>query len=223
LTPDNVAKLRESWHPYWDNSKTIFVEKTPANLLMTRFLQAAGQKWKVNVTSLYNMFEHWLHCHALYEQDKQYLKRVYELTYEDYVENSDKYHAELAAFIGTRIPERPKDDQSRIVLQWPEPEVVLVPERTMEETSADYNKKYFDRWHRLLTSSPFKGYYRYIATKYEPKFAKCGYSLTKIRVNEEALYGRAHLSDAIGAFYCHARMLVPLCGAFRLASTHDLE
>jgi Sulfotransferase family len=223
LTPDNVAKLRESWHPYWDNSKTIFVEKTPANLLMTRFLQAAfpnsyfvvikrhpvavglaAQKWKVNVTSLYNMFEHWLHCHALYEQDKQYLKRVYELTYEDYVENSDKYHAELAAFIGTRIPERPKDDQSRIVLQWPEPLVVLVPERTMEETSADYNKKYFDRWHRLLTSSPFKGYYRYIARKYEPKFAKRGYSLTKIRANEEALYGRAHLSDAIGAFYCHA-------------------
>jgi hypothetical protein len=79
--------------------------------------------------------------------------------------------------------------------------------------------KYFDRWSHLLTNSSFKGYYRYIARKYEPKFAKCGYSLTKIRVNEEALYGRAHLSDAIGAFYCHARMLVPLCGAFRLAST----
>jgi len=52
------------------------------NLLMTRFLQAAfpscyfiivkrhpvavsmaSQKWKVNVTSLYRMFEHWLDCH----------------------------------------------------------------------------------------------------------------------------------------------------------------
>jgi sulfotransferase family protein len=224
LTPDNVAKLRESWHPYWDNSKTIFVEKTPANLLMTRFLQAAfpnsylvvikrhpiavglaAQKWKVNVTSLYNMFEHWLHCHALYEQDKQYLKRVYELKYEDYVENPDKYHAELAAFIGTRIPERPRDDQCRTVLQWPEPNVLLVPERTMEEASAYHNKKYFDRWYRLLTNSPFKGYYRYIARTYEPKFDKYGYSLTKgFGLGEEALEGRGKVSDAVGAFYCHA-------------------
>jgi Sulfotransferase family len=242
LTPDNVAKLRESWHSYWDNSKTIFVEKTPANLLMTRFLQAAfpnsyfvvikrhpvavglaGQKWKVNVTSLYNMFEHWLHCHALYEQDKQYLKRVYELTYEDYVENSDKYHAELAAFIGTRIPERPRDDQCRTVLQWPEPQVVLVPERTMEEASAYHNKKYFDRWYRLLTNSPFKGYYRYIARTYEPKFDKYGYSLTKIRVNEEALYGRAHLSDAIGEFYYDAADACAFMRRLSARFNYDLE
>jgi len=98
LTPANVARLRASWHAYWDNSKTIFVEKTPANLLMTRFLQAAfpnsyfivirrhpvpvsmaAQKWKLNVTSLCNMFEHWLHCHALYEQVKKYFKHLYEL------------------------------------------------------------------------------------------------------------------------------------------------
>ena len=96
LTPENAAKLRAGWHAYWDNSKTIFVEKTPANLLMTRFLQAAfpnsyfvvikrhpipvgmaAQKWKKNVTSLYNMFEHWLHCHRLYDEDKKYLNHVY--------------------------------------------------------------------------------------------------------------------------------------------------
>src|ERR1039457_2443121 len=41
LTPENVARLRASWHSYWDKSKTICVEKTPVNLLMTRFLQAA--------------------------------------------------------------------------------------------------------------------------------------------------------------------------------------
>jgi hypothetical protein len=32
--------------------------------------------------------------------------------------------------------------------------------------------KYFDRWYHLLTNSSFKGYYRYIARKYEPRFAK---------------------------------------------------
>jgi hypothetical protein len=38
LAPDKVARLRASWHAHWDNTKTIFVEKTPENLLMTRFL-----------------------------------------------------------------------------------------------------------------------------------------------------------------------------------------
>jgi hypothetical protein len=41
LIPENIAKLRRSWHDHWDGTKSICVEKTPANLLMTRFLQAA--------------------------------------------------------------------------------------------------------------------------------------------------------------------------------------
>src|SRR5262249_25536423 len=40
LTPEKVARLRGTWHSYWDNTKTLFVEKTPENFLMTRFLQA---------------------------------------------------------------------------------------------------------------------------------------------------------------------------------------
>ena len=129
LTPENVSKLRTIWHTYWDNAKRIYVEKTPGNLLATRFLQAAFpnsyfvlirrhpvpvamacQKWKFNVTSLDNLFRHWLHCHALFEGDRKYLKRVYELRYEDYVEDQDKYHKEIATFIGTQVPEPPKED-----------------------------------------------------------------------------------------------------------------
>src|SRR2546430_8559633 len=109
LTPENVARLRASWHRYWDKSKMICVEKTPGNVLMTRFLQAAfpnsyfivirrhpvsvsiaGQRWTSNLTSLNRMFQHWLHCYRLFEDDKKYLKHVYELTYEDYIENPDK-------------------------------------------------------------------------------------------------------------------------------------
>src|SRR6266566_849342 len=93
LTPEKIARLRASWHSYWDKSKTIYVEKTPGNLLMTRFLQAAfpnshfivvkrhpvpvsiaSQRWKINITPMHSMFEHWLHCHDLFEQDKKYLE-----------------------------------------------------------------------------------------------------------------------------------------------------
>jgi len=41
LTPANVTKLKASWDKYWEADKAICVEKTPENLLMTRFLQAA--------------------------------------------------------------------------------------------------------------------------------------------------------------------------------------
>jgi hypothetical protein len=222
LTPENIRRLKATWHSYWDNTKSIFVEKTPENFLMTRFLQAAfadsyfvvlrrhpvpvsiaGQRWTANITSLNRMFEHWLHCYKLFEKDRKYLNHVYELTYEDYVENPDKYHQEIAAFIGTRVPEAPKEDDFRIVLQWRNPSGLRVPERAMETTSAVYSKKYFDRWSYFLTRSPFKGYYRYIARKYEIEFAKYGYSLIEGFVDDkEALGGDSKLSTALGSLYC---------------------
>ncbi len=222
LTRENVAKLRASWHAYWDNGKTIFVEKTPANLLMTRFLQAAFpnsyfivirrhplpvsmaiRKWKSCLTPLYRSFEHWLHCYRVFEQDKKYLKQVYELRYEDYVEDPAKYHREIAAFIGTCVPEQPKEDSFRIVLQWRNPSGLRVPERAMETTSAAYSKKYFDLWSYFLTRSPFRGYYRYIARKYEPEFAKYGYSLTKgFDLTEKVQCEIGRGSNAVGALYC---------------------
>src|SRR5207248_8981603 len=98
---------------------SICVEETPGNLIITRFLQAAfpnayfivirrhpvavsisTQKWSLR--SLHSLFEHWLRCHDLFEQDRPYLTRVYELTYEDYVEHPEKHHNEVADFIGTR-------------------------------------------------------------------------------------------------------------------------
>lgn len=222
LTRENVAKIRTSWQAYWDMTKTICVEKTPGNLLITRFLQAAfpnsyfiivkrhpvpvglaTQKWKINVTSLYNLFEHWLQCHSLIEEDKKYLKRVYELKYEDYVENPDKYHEEIAAFIGTRVPEAPREGKFRTVTQWRNPSGLLVPEGLMEQTSGAHNKKYFDRWRRLLINSTFRRYYRYIAKKYEPRFAKYGYSLTKgLGINEELLRDGGRVTAMLGVLCC---------------------
>jgi hypothetical protein len=179
------------------NSYFIVVKRHPVAVSM------ASQKWKVNVTSLYRMFEHWLHCHELFEQDKKCLKHVYELRYEDYVENPDKYHREIAAFLGTRVPEPSKEDQFRMVADWRDPAGLRVPERRMEETTGAHNKKYFDRWCNLLRNSFFKGYYRYIAEKYEPRFARYGYSLTQgVGIGEEGLEGDGTIFALLGAVYC---------------------
>src|SRR5207253_5625401 len=198
LTPENALKLRKSWERYWDQSKTIRVEKTPGNLLKTRFLQAmfpnayfivikrhplpvsmSNQRWKVSFAPLHELFEHWLHCHALFEEDKKYLKHVYELSYEDYVQDPDEYHEEIAAFIGTRVPES-----------------------SMEQVTGQYNERYFNRWSDLWNNSGFTGYYRFIALKYEPKFMNYGYSLTKgFDINEERLREGERISATAGALY----------------------
>lgn len=220
LTAENVSKLKASWRRYWDESESIRVEKTPGNLLMTRFLQAAfpnsyfvvirrhplpvamaSQKWKVNVTSLDNLFRHWLHCHALFESDRKYLHRVYELRYEDYVENSGKYHQEIAEFIGTSVPAPPTEDSYRYVTQWRNPTGLRVPEKTMEETSGVHNEKYLCRWHKLLRESPFRSYYRYLTRKYEPEFAEYGYSLTGERAD---MSEGGMLADVAGRLSCMA-------------------
>jgi len=224
LTPENVSKLRTIWHTYWDNAKRIYVEKTPGNLLATRFLQAAFpnsyfvlirrhpvpvamacQKWKFNVTSLDNLFRHWLHCHALFEGDRKYLKRVYELRYEDYVEHQDKYHKEIAAFIGTQVPEPPKDDTYRHVTQWRNPFGLRVPENGMEKASPIYNQKYLDRWHKLLAESPFRVYYRYLVRTYESRFSQYGYSLISGLPNgDEVLREAGMIANVLGALSCVA-------------------
>ena len=199
LTPDNVARLRTSWHSFWDGRKTIFVEKTPGNLLMTRFLQAAfpnsyfvvikrhpipvslgtPRLGQATPTSLHRLFAHWLHCHELFEQDKRSLDRVYELTYEEYVTEPDRYHEEIASFIGTRFCEN-----------------------GTAKVRADRSNKYLDQWQSLLTQSFFKNYYRHIAATYEPRFAKYGYSLLNGVLPRQENPEKAASRVPFGSFYC---------------------
>jgi hypothetical protein len=199
LTPGNISRLRQSWEGYWDRNKTIRIEKTPGNLLMTRFLQAAfpnsyfvvierhpvavslaSQKW--SKTSLHRLFEHWLQCREIFEKDKRYLKNLCELSYESYIENPNQYLAKVASFIGTEFS----------------PALHI-------ETDV-HNKKYFERWAQMLQSSAFKSYYRALATKYENRFTEYGYSLvpvgmeTTISTREEALLTSALFCGA--DIYC---------------------
>jgi hypothetical protein len=199
LTPENVARLKKSWHRHWDNTKHICVEKTPGNLLMTRFLQAAfpnsyfvvikrhpvavsmaNQRWKKSMASLRMGFEHWLHCYGLYGEDKKYLRHLYELRYEDYINDPSRYHREIARFVGAEV----SADE-------------------MEELAGAHNRKYFDRWRGLLTDSPLRGYYRYLARKYEPRFDPYGYSLIRIPDAGNQLLGENERpSTLLGELFC---------------------
>jgi len=194
LTTENIARLHRSWHVHWDNSKQICVEKTPSNLIMTRFLQAAfphayfivirrhpvpvsmaSQKW--SMSSLHRLFEHWLRCHELFKEDRKYLRRIYELTYEEYLVDPAKHHRKIAEFIGTNAPTA-----------------------VMESVTSTYNQKYMERWFSLLSNSPFRAYYRYIAHRYEPRFAKYNYSL--LDCNGTSYRDAVAARPALGTVYC---------------------
>jgi len=197
LTPTNVARLRQSWESYWDKNRTIRIEKTPGNLVMSRFLQAAfpnahfivikrhpvpvslaSQKW--SRTPLHNLFEHWLRCHEIFEEDKKYLKHLYELSYEDYIQSPEKHLKEIASFIGTAFSPS-----------------------CQEEVADVYNTKYFVRWTQMLQRFPGALYYRHLARLYEGRFAKHGYSLApsgaSFLLDEARLIPRA-----VGPLFCLA-------------------
>jgi hypothetical protein len=178
LNEANVLRLRESWENYWDRHKTIRIEKTPGNLLMTRFLQAAfpnayfvvikrhpvavslaSQKW--SRSPLHHLFEHWLRCHEIFEEDKRHLENVCELSYEDYVEDPQKHLARIASFIGAECSDS-----------------------AVRKVADIHNRRYLAKWAQMLDSSPFRGYYRSLAARYNKRFEDRGYSLLPGRATE---------------------------------------
>jgi hypothetical protein len=166
---------------------------------------ANNQRWKVTFAPLHKLFDHWLHCYKLFEEDKRYLKHVYELTYEDYIQDSNKSYQRIAEFVGTQVRKAPKEDNFYYVTQWRNPVGLRVPETAMEDVSGAHNEKYFNRWSHLLDKSPFKRYYRYLAAKYEPKFAKYDYSLINGFVaDENPIREAGHVSAITAAFYSRA-------------------
>src|SRR5215471_12727668 len=103
VSEQNAGALFEEWSPHWDLSRPLLLEKSPPNLLKTRFLQALypdssfvvivrhpipvsipTAKWR-GTRRYGRLFEHWLRCHALFEADREHLERVYVLHYEQLV------------------------------------------------------------------------------------------------------------------------------------------
>jgi Sulfotransferase family len=98
------AKLFESWAPYWNLSKPVLCEKTPANMVRSRFLQAAFpnasfifvsrhpvacalaiRKWEYSLyrQPLELLIRNWIASHSYMKEDHPHLRRALLLRYED--------------------------------------------------------------------------------------------------------------------------------------------
>lgn len=171
LSDKNI--LINDWNRHWDQNKEFFLEKSPPNILRTRFLQEvfpnsrfitiirhpiancyAVKKW-TNDFFLEKLIKNWITAHEIYTEDRKYLKYELFISYEDFIHSSEKTIAKISDFLDIEI----KND----------------------EQFKNKNEFYLNLW-RL------KGYYgmkyfgkflekKYLIEKYETKINKFDYSL----------------------------------------------
>ena len=170
VTESNQQKLFEEWSRYWDVSKRCLLEKSPPNLIRTRFLQAlfpdsyfivllrhpiaaclATRKWASG--SLESLFEHWLHCHHLFEIDRAYLNRVHVLKYEDLIRDTNVELATIYKFL--ELPSYPASALNRAG-----------------------NDHYFKAWQ--MSVEPTGSEVGRIVQRYEDELRQYGYSLSEL-------------------------------------------
>jgi len=119
------AELWTSWAPYWDLSKLVLLEKSPPNLIRSRFLQAvfpgakfifvirhplavaaATQKWaKLPIGDL---ARHWVRAHEIFLDDLAHVKSWAWFRYEDLTANTESTLAQLYGFAGLE-PVKPNE------------------------------------------------------------------------------------------------------------------
>ena len=151
---DPRARLERSWAPYLSNAAAAtVVEKSPSNVMKTRFLQEvfpeakfvimtrhpisqalAVRKWcrfsqRVGL-QLDQMVDHWMRAMSAFELDRAHLKAVRVVRYEDLVRYPARTMQGLCEFLG----------------------IEEVPENTT--VSQERNSVYTDYWSWMTTGEP---------------------------------------------------------------------
>jgi hypothetical protein len=189
ITEANQRRVVAEWSTHWDCDRDVLIEKSPPNLLKTRFLQAmfpkarfiivlrhpianalATKKW--SGTSLISLIHHWVVCNELMLTDMKHLEQVTVTRYEDLVASGDRELVRLQRFIGlTPCTYGPKLDPA-------------------------INAAYFARWGRMRRS-PLRSLYREMITRrFETRVSRFGYSLRRPeRLNDGDAFIR-HVTDS---------------------------
>lgn len=173
-TPENAELLMASWSAHWDLSRPYLVEKSPPNLLMTRFFQAlfpdarfvmivrhpvvvalATRKWTGRRMPLVRLLEHSVHAHEVFLADAAHLRSLLVIKYEHLVADPTSTLAAVGDFLG------------------------LVGPISTEGLESGRSTRYQDRWEELR-SSPLPWHWleqRWIRSRLEGRIARLGYDL----------------------------------------------
>lgn len=174
-TPENARRLFEQWSRHWDLTKPVLIEKSPPNLLRTRFFQSlfprsyfivilrhpvavsfATMKW--NAGRIDRLLEHWVTCHERFERDHRCLRNAYVLKYESFVKQPEEALSKIYSFIG----------------------LDFAPSK--QSIKSDLNEKYFEMWRRRpigrYNHPPLRQLARlYFRVRFEKRVNRFGYSL----------------------------------------------
>lgn len=169
--------LIEDWSRHWDLNKSFLLEKSPPNILRTRFLQEvfpnskfvtiirhpvavsyATKKW-TNDYFLEKLIKHWISAHEIYIEDRKYLKNELFISYEDFIHSPDQTLIKISDFLNIKIA----NDLQFI----------------------NKNEFYFDLW-KMKVYSGLKYLVKllekkYLIGKYENKINEFGYSLIDLK------------------------------------------
>lgn len=122
VSSGNADQILRSWTPYWDLHRRVLLEKSPPNLVMTRFLQGlfpeatfvvlirhpivvalSTKKW-ARRTSLLRLVQHNLRAYDVFATDRPYLRRVVVVRYEDLISDPDGELARVGTAMGLSLP-----------------------------------------------------------------------------------------------------------------------
>lgn len=122
VSPANADRILASWAPYWDLDRRVLVEKSPPNLVMTRFLQGlfpeatfvvlirhpivvalSTKKW-ARRTSLLRLVQHNLRAYDVFAADRASLRRVVVVRYEDLITDPAHELARVGKTVGLSLP-----------------------------------------------------------------------------------------------------------------------
>jgi hypothetical protein len=175
LTSESKAKLASQWFVHWDLAKHFLLEKSPPNLLWTRFLQSAfppssfviierhpvattlaTEKW--SPTGLHSLVEHWLVAHEIFEQDRPHLRHVMTIKHEGLASDPAATLRDICAFLG------------------------LGPHETTFQASTKHNEKYFAQWRDLAKNPETSATIQECIEKFEPRVRAFGYSLENLEL-----------------------------------------
>ncbi len=163
-------QLWHEWGRHWDRERPLLVEKSPPNLMRTRFLQAlfpgarfimvlrhpvpvaeATSKWSHTLPD--SLVRHWLVCHETLMADAPRVERLLVLRYEDMVADLEGTLADVYAFLEVE------------------------PAATSIAVRRGLDDAYFERWARRARNPLWRPYLRRLERRYETRLRRFGYSL----------------------------------------------
>ena len=196
VTPQNMAKLLNRYNHYWNASKSVLVEKSPPNAVMSRFLQAVYNEGRgaddgLQIKFLF-MTRHPIANALAHQSAWEVLTEKYgcpfSLLMDNYIQVHRYLHEDLPHLKNDPMLVKledfalnPKSELEKIY-QWlgvdSSPELVndVLENRMQEPIREDPNSKYRAKWCEAAGSNGAKT----IASKYQPLIEELqlGYDIT---------------------------------------------